>query len=98
MCEVALGNMYEVSGAEYITRLEKDKHSTKGLGKTHPNPAEDYVDPNGVVTPMGKGIDSGVKDSSLLYNEFIVYDTSQIRMKYLFKVGFVYEDFNETSD
>ena len=29
-------------------------------------------------------------DSSLLYNEYIVYDTAQIKMKYLIKTKFVF--------
>ena len=43
---------------------------------------------NGVVVPKGKGTPSGVKGSSLLYNEYIVYDVAQISMKYLLKTKF----------
>lgn len=42
----------------------------------------------GVRMPMGKGKATGVKDSSLLYNEFIVYDVNQIRQKYVLKIKF----------
>ena len=45
---------------------------------------------NDVGVPMGKGAESGVQGSSLLYNEFIVYDVEQIRMKYLLQVKFDY--------
>ena len=41
--------------------------------------------------PTGKLVNTGVKNPSgytLNYNEFIVYDTNQIRMKYLVKVQF----------
>lgn len=91
LCEVALGDMYELTCSEYVNKLPKGKHSTKGLGRTHPDPSEYYTDSNGVVIPIGKGVDSGVKNSSLLYNEYIVYDTAQIQMKYLFKMEFKYE-------
>nr|UYS55296.1 poly-ADP-ribose polymerase I [Physella acuta] len=91
LCEVALGNMYELTNSEYVTKLPKGKHSTKGIGRTCPDPKENYVTPEGVVIPMGKGIDSGVKNSSLLYNEFIVYDTAQINIKYLLQVKFNYK-------
>ena len=35
-----------------------------------PDPAGSYTTPDGVVIPMGKGIDSAVGQSSLLYNEY----------------------------
>lgn len=41
-----------------------------GLGQTHPNPSEDITLPDGVVVPKGKGVDAGVTNSSLLYNEY----------------------------
>ena len=46
---------------------------------------------NGTLVPVGKSKDTGVKNPSgytLNYNEFIVYDTKQIKMKYLVKVKF----------
>lgn len=91
LCDVALGNMYELKQSEYVTKLPKGKHSTKGIGQTCPDPSGSYKSPDGVEIPMGKGIDSGITDSSLLYNEFIVYDTAQINMKYLFKMKFNYK-------
>jgi len=91
LCDVALGNMYELKQSEYITKLPKGKHSTKGLGRTCPDPSGSYTSKDGVEIPMGKGVDSGVTDSSLLYNEFIVYDTAQVNMKYLFKMKFNYK-------
>jgi poly [ADP-ribose] polymerase len=38
--------------------------------------------------PMGKGKPTGVARSALLYNEYVVYDTRQIRQKYVLKVQF----------
>ena len=37
-----------------------------------------------VKVPVGKGVDSGVKNSHLLYNEYITYTTEQVRMRYVF--------------
>ncbi|KAK3784634.1 hypothetical protein RRG08_003441 [Elysia crispata] len=91
LCEVALGNMYELKHSLFVNPLPKGKHSTKGIGRTCPDPASDYTSPDGVVIPMGMSVDSGVNDSSLLYNEFIVYDTAQINMKYLLKMKFNYK-------
>ncbi|KAH3844594.1 poly [ADP-ribose] polymerase 1-like [Dreissena polymorpha] len=88
LCEVALGNMYECTKAEYINKLPKGKHSCKGIGQTEPDPAGSYTTPDGVEIPMGKGKQGPARNSSLLYNEFIVYDVAQINMQYLFKMNF----------
>lgn len=91
LSEVALGNMYEKREAEFVTKLPRGKHSTKGIGRYMPDPSQIHVTEDIVEIPYGKAVDSGVKDSQLLYNEYIVYDTSQILMKYLIHVHFEYE-------
>lgn len=48
---------------------------------------------NGVTVPLGPGVSTGVGCSggyTLLYNEFVVYNPAQIRMKYLLRVQFNY--------
>lgn len=40
---------------------------------------------------MGHGVPSSGKQTSLLYNEYIVYNTDQINMKYLLRVDFQYK-------
>ena len=55
--------------------------STKGCGKTAPDPAGNLTLPDGVVVPAGKSADTGVtnpKGYTLLYDELIVYDISQV--------------------
>ncbi|XP_046355890.2 poly [ADP-ribose] polymerase 1-like [Haliotis rufescens] len=91
LCEVALGNMHELTGASYIDKLPKGKHSTKGIGMTAPDPKGTYTTPKDVVIPMGKGCNADIKYSSLLYNEFIVYDVAQVNIKYLLKMKFNYK-------
>jgi len=91
LCEVALGNMYELKHAKAIEKLPKGKHSCKGIGRTSPDPNSDYVLPDGVTVPIGKSSDQNIGASSLLYNEFIVYDVAQVRMKYLLKLDFKYK-------
>ncbi|XP_060128952.1 poly [ADP-ribose] polymerase 1 [Zootoca vivipara] len=88
--EVALGNMYELKNASHITKLPKGKHSVKGLGKTAPDPTA-TTSLNGVEVPLGNGIPSGVSNTCLLYNEYIVYDTAQVNLKYLLKLKFNYK-------
>jgi poly [ADP-ribose] polymerase 1 len=90
LSEVALGNTHDLTQATYVEKLPKGKHSAKGIGKTQPNPKGAVKRDDGTVVPMGKPITKESRDSSLLYNEFIVYDTAQVNLKYLLKVKFDY--------
>ena len=92
LCEVALGDMNEKTQADYYANLlPPGKSSTKGVGKTAPGSTETM---NGVVVPTGlpHAVDHSSKTMalSLLYNEFIVYDINQIRLKYLIRLKFDY--------
>jgi poly [ADP-ribose] polymerase len=40
---------------------------------------------------MGHGIPSNIRQTSLMYNEYIVYNTDQINIKYLLRVDFQYK-------
>ncbi|KAJ3348914.1 Poly [ADP-ribose] polymerase 2 [Entophlyctis luteolus] len=92
LCEVALGDENALVNSDYHadeSMKANGKHSTWGMGRTVPNPKEFVTLPNGVVVPCGKAVTS--KDSlTLQYNEFICYDLSQIRLKYLVKMKFEY--------
>jgi len=88
LCDVALGNCNDKLYADYnANQLPADKHSTKGCGRTAPDESS-TITFDGMKIPLGKGANSSVPNGSLMYNEFIVYDISQIRMKYLLKVKF----------
>lgn len=86
LCEVSLGNVYEKTSAEYIEELPEKYHSTKGLGNTAPDENESIFT-DGVEIPLGKAKMQNVQ-SALLYNEYIVYEEAQVKMKYLLKVKF----------
>ena len=58
------------------------------MGKTTPDPTGNQVTDSGLLIPLGKGADSGVQKTNLLYNEYIVYDTAQVKQKYLVQVKF----------
>lgn len=88
--EVALGNMHELKKASHITKVPKGKHSVKGLGRTAPDPSA-TVTLDGVQVPLGKGVNTNIDDTSLLYNEYIVYDIAQVNLKYLLKIKFNYQ-------
>ena len=81
---------HELKHADYITKLPKGKHSTKGVGMTHPDANESKVTEKGVTIPLGKPVQSSER-SSLLYNEFIVYDVAQINIKYMLQVDFKFK-------
>ena len=80
----------------------RGKHSTFGVGKTCPDPAGTRRIDGAVRVPMGKPeknaylaehaeritSEGGGARSELLYDEFIVYDTKQIRAKYVVVVDF----------
>lgn len=83
LCEVALGKPAKRLQADYyITKQSLAKegcHSTWGAGKSAPATITKLKD---IVVPNGKLCDTGL-NSSLLYDEFVVYDMNQVSLKYL---------------
>uniref|UniRef100_A0AA85IP63 Poly [ADP-ribose] polymerase n=1 Tax=Trichobilharzia regenti TaxID=157069 RepID=A0AA85IP63_TRIRE len=90
LCEVALGDMNECLRSD-DTALPPNYHSRKGIGSVTPDPTTFYTNPDGVVYPIGKPIESKVPNTTLCYNEYIVYDVSQVKQKYLVRVKFQYK-------
>ncbi|CAO2184642.1 unnamed protein product [Urochloa humidicola] len=89
LCEVALGDMNELLTADYdANNLPKGKLSTKGVGQTAPDLSDSKTTEDGVVVPLGKPKQEPSKRGSLLYNEYIVYNVDQIRMRYVLHVSF----------
>lgn len=88
LSEVALGDIYELKKATYMEKPPKGKHSTKGLGKTVPLESEFVKWRDQVIMPCGKPVPSSIRASELLYNEYIVYDTAQVKLQFLLKVRF----------
>jgi len=92
LCEVMTGEennlLYADYNADSLAKNNK-KDCTKGCGRTAPDPAKSAYTKDGVEVPYGPAIDVKLdKDGSLLYNEFIVYDVAQIKMRYLIKMKF----------
>ncbi|XP_064610913.1 poly [ADP-ribose] polymerase 2-like [Liolophura sinensis] len=92
LCEVSLGKCNELMAADYNAhKLPSGTHSVKGMGSIAPDPKGYHTMSDGVVVPMGKAKDTGVRNPNgytLNYNEFIVYDTRQIKMRYLVETQF----------
>lgn len=96
LCDVALGNKYELKSAEYISKLPNEYqryllpllHSTHGLGRVSADYSKmDTID--GVEFPgVGKPKETNSEEFGLQYNEFIVYNTKQIKIKYLIDLQF----------
>lgn len=91
LSEVALGDMMECTAAKYVEKLPKGKHSCYGRGRTMPDPKESFIRNDGVEIPLGKPITNQSLKSSLLYNEFIVYDIAQVNVQYMFRLEFKYK-------
>ncbi|XP_046707984.1 poly [ADP-ribose] polymerase 2 isoform X3 [Silurus meridionalis] len=93
LSEVALGDCNELLDANYdADKLPSGKHSTKGLGQTAPDPNHS-ITLDGVKVPFGPAVRTSVGQSggyTLLYNEFVVYNPAQIRIKYLLRIQFNY--------
>ncbi|XP_062061525.1 poly [ADP-ribose] polymerase 2 isoform X2 [Lepus europaeus] len=91
LSEVALGHCNELLEANPKAEgLLQGKHSTKGLGKMAPSPTSS-ITLNGSTVPLGPASDTGILNPegyTLNYNEFIVYNPNQVRMRYLLKVQF----------
>ncbi|KAL9247153.1 hypothetical protein vseg_020616 [Gypsophila vaccaria] len=92
LCEVALGEMEELKNAKYdADQLPPGKLSTKGVGGTAPDLSKSKVLDDGVVVPLGKPVQARHGSGGLLYNEYIVYNVDQIRMRYVLQVDFKYK-------
>ena len=103
LCDVALGDCYVKLEAEYAaidSCKSANLHSTFAVGQTAPSYVEEVAE--GVHAPLGT-LEKNEKllsearslrpneKPSLLYNEYVVYDTSQVRIKYLVFVKFAFE-------
>ena len=87
LCEVALGKMKEVTQAKPFKSYPNENfQSVKGIGRTGPDFAKSIYMSNGCMVPLGPVINYPQKTGQYLglsHNEYIVYDTSQVRIKYV---------------
>ncbi|KAH7321965.1 poly-ribose polymerase-like protein [Rhexocercosporidium sp. MPI-PUGE-AT-0058] len=96
LCEAELGDpKQELTGACYTAgddAKSNGMYSTWGKGMTGPKVWKDAE----VIHPSLKGVQipdvksppghTGVPDAYLMYNEYIAYDVSQVRLRYLLRV------------
>ena len=86
LTEVALGNEYTKTAAEFMSRAPVPYHSTKACGQMTTQSEMHLQMDDAIDCPIG--IREGELDSELKYNEYIVYDESQVRIKFLILVDF----------
>ena len=83
---------WELTDGKDLTKdkLPAGKNSVKGVGRNEPDPNDIHITEDGVKVPYGEETKSRVRNSELVYNEYIVYDVDQVKIKYLVKVNFTY--------
>ncbi|KAF8917558.1 Poly polymerase [Mucidula mucida] len=93
LCGIAAKPFYHKKSGSFNADAEckeKEREYTKGLGRHKPAKWKDAGEALGIpelrgcVMPDGSHVLRPKDDFLLEYNEYIVYNTSQIRMKYLF--------------
>lgn len=91
LCKVALGKSKDIFNADDSLPKSLGKYdSIKALGKNIPS-AEGTLE--GTAVACGNHVQFEKAElCSLLYNEYVVYDTSQIEILYIAKVKFEYDD------
>lgn len=88
LCDVALGKSRNPNYAYNFTDLpNENEQSVMGRGATIPT---EYSTLDGVKIAVG-GLRQADYPTHLNYNEYIVYDIAQVKMKYLVKVKFNYK-------
>ena len=92
LCEVDLGNIEERLKADIKlpNTLQEGKNSIKVLGMNYPDEKGSYFDENGIEIPMGNIIVNQDEDKKTYFgfNEYIVYNLTQIKIRYITKVQF----------
>ncbi|OQR97779.1 hypothetical protein ACHHYP_10019 [Achlya hypogyna] len=96
LCEVALGTVYVSSTSDAHAQSHVDGvnfHSVQGIGWYLPESDLDHIMPDGVAVPVGKLKRNAHKShlhagGGLEYNEYIIFNTAQMRMRYLVVVDF----------
>ncbi|KAG2119117.1 poly polymerase catalytic domain-containing protein [Suillus discolor] len=95
LCEVAAKPFLEMNNANYNADEDckkSKKLATKGVGMVQPTNWQDagmalgHKELEGVYMPKGEASQVNPPGAFLMYNEYIVYDPSQIRLRYLLMV------------
>ncbi len=84
--EVALGEVNRTLQNDYAaTGVKEGTNSTLGAGRLAPAPATAVKSASGANVPLGPVKETTDKTSMLQFDEYVVYDPTQVRMRYLLK-------------
>ena len=99
LCDVALGNMKRLYQPENVEKLESQYQSVHGVGMRGPDYKQSLIHPDGIEIPSGPVIEyeldtfqkqqqkKGLGYQGLAHNEFISYNVSQVKMRYLLQIS-----------
>lgn len=94
LAEVALGKSYEAPQPEYLDFKAVNSRgcaSTKGVGRMAPKEETFERTGDGVVVPIGQiAPQNNLHGAGVMFNEFIVYQTEQVKLRYLITTDFDY--------
>ena len=90
LCEVALGNIEKRNSTDYNlpNTMIKGNNSIQGVGAIYPKSGI-YIDKD-VYVPCENPVSKGDNFYGVTYNEFIVYDVKQVKLRYALKIQFDY--------
>lgn len=94
LADVALGHYLDLrdSDDQMHLKLPSNKQSVRGVGRIVPKPGEIKLIDDGVEIPCGKPTElDDVGETSLIYNEYIVYNRDQIRERFLVEVAYQFD-------
>lgn len=95
LCEVALGNMRKLAAAQNVTDLPNDQEqSVMGYGRVGPSAKGNVYMNNGCIIPLGNIVENPPLNANdrqnaynnLQHNEYVVYNTTQVRIRYIFEL------------
>lgn len=85
LCEAALGKSHNMLKAKSFKRPPNGYHSIMGVGKNSPC-VEEEVEPGLQVFAGGIEPNPMGAQSDLQFNEYVVYDVGQVRIRYLVRI------------
>ena len=92
LCEVTLGNVYELTNYQVVENAPEGFDSVKAVGNFEPNEQYTVQLPNGAKLPLGNLIESNLNESNFnkkltktynQFNQYVVYDESQVCVRYI---------------
>lgn len=94
LCEVELGDILELHRPTQIKNLHSGKNSVKGIGNCH-SPSM-FTRSDGLQIPLGNIQMDSQMNSNLQFNEYIVYNEAQVKIRYLVKAEFGHEEIDDS--